>query len=305
MSSSSTFTLPEGVELEIDGDTLNLTFHGDVVLEHDLGRSLGTIRAGGDLHIALPKVTGDIEAGGTLTIDGDIDATRLHASRIELGKQAVTCQSITASETIIIGAATLRVDAIVAPGITLDPKASGRVTVVESNNERGATKIKGGFSLGDYNDMFGNAEEFLAERGIAPLDKSTVAPLTPLPEPEPEEAKTVTSEADDEEDVDDPLSLSLDDLEPLMEQAMGVGDENLHAQLSDALGRIQKCYAGGDMPPAVDELSHLIEQGDYDSLRANITEVWNGLLGFHQQRGIRPNPQVTHAFNMIHNLMQS
>jgi hypothetical protein len=86
MASTPSFTLPAGVELEFDGDTLHISYPGDMVLEHDLGRTLGRVRAGGDLHIALAKVTGDIEAGGTLTIDGDVEAERLHAKAVQLGK---------------------------------------------------------------------------------------------------------------------------------------------------------------------------------------------------------------------------
>ena len=90
-----------------------------------------------------------------------------------------------------------------------------------------------------------------------------------------------------------------------MEAAEGEGDAaDLHERLSDALGRIISCYEGTDLPPAVTELQELVEQRDYDALRANITEVWNGLLGFHQKRGIRPHHQVTHAFNVIHGLVQ-
>ena len=312
-----TFTLPAGVDIQVSEGELSITYDGDIVLEQDLGRSLGVVRAGGDLTVRLPEISGDLQAGGTVTCSGTIRAVRVHGRNVVLGDQSITCRTITADETISIGAATLKVDAIVAPAIHLDPTAKGRVTVVESNNERGASKIKGGFSFADYDDMFGNAQEFLSERGIAPLDKSVnpapsraaapppaAAPPAAPPPPIEESAPPAPEPEDEEEDTDDPLSLSLDDLEPLMEQAVGDDDEQLHAQLSDALNRITSCYAGGDLPPAVEELSHLIQQNDYATLRANITEVWNGLLGFHQQRGIRPNTQVTHAFNVIHNLVQ-
>jgi hypothetical protein len=136
-----------------------------------------------------------------------------------------------------------------------------------------------------------------------------------LPEDDDEEdisdeqtVMTKTPAPDDEEDVDDPLSLSLDDLEPVMEEALGGGtpdgDEDLHQRLSEGLARITASYDPADLPPAVEELRHLIEEKDYAALRQNITEIWNGLLGFHQKRGIRPHPQVTHAFNLIHGLVQ-
>ncbi len=315
MPKPAAFTLPPGLELDLSGDTLDISFDGDVHIENDLGRPLGRIRAGGDLTVKLARITGDLEAQGEVHLQGEIDAERVHGKTVVLGRQRTKCSTITADQTITIGAADLKVDAIVAPEIRLDPKASGRVTVIESLNERGATKIKGGFSVADYDDMIGDAAEFLAERGIQPLDRS-VAPVSmgakapPAPDDEgisdEATAMTDTPVESDEEDVEDPLSLSLDDLEPLMEQALdgATPDEDLHQRLSDGLARITASYDASDLPPAVEELRHLIEEKDYGALRQNITEIWNGLLGFHQKRGIRPHPQVTHAFNLIHGLVQ-
>lgn len=300
MPKRPTFVLPTGLELDLSGNALSIRYDGDVRIEDVGARQIEEVHASGDLDVKVPKATGTLVAGGTLTISGDIDADHLHAREVVLGRQSIRCRAISASQRITIGAAELHVDCIIAPEIHLDPKASGRVTVIESHNERDATKIKGGFSLIDFDDMFGNASEFLAERGLEPLgDGSGGAPLAPVvapPPPPPEE-----------EDVDDPLSLSIDDIEPILEQAAPdepSGDDTLHAQLSEALERITSCYEGADLPPAVAELQLLVQQRDYEALRQTITEVWNGLLGFHQKRGIRPHHQVTHAFNVIHGLVQ-
>ncbi len=316
MPKPAAFTLPSGLELDTSGDTLDISYDGDIYIESDLGRALGKVRAGGDLTVKLAKVTGDLEARGEVHIQGEIEAIRIHGRTVVLGRQRARCTTITATQTITIGASELKVDAIVAPEIRLDPKASGRVTVIESLNDRGATKIKGGFSVADYDDMFGNAEEFLSDRGVDPLDRSAVPMSAGAKAPEPpsdeeeedtsDEQTVMTHVPDDEEDVDDPLSLSLDDLEPLMEEALAGagGNEDLHQRLTDGLARITASYDASDLPPAVEELRHLIVEKDYPALRQGITEIWNGLLGFHQKRGIRPHPQVTHAFNLIHGLVQ-
>ncbi|MCB9678366.1 MAG: hypothetical protein H6737_24905 [Alphaproteobacteria bacterium] len=321
MPTSPPFVLSQAVQIEMTEDTLNIKHDGDVVIEQTLGRSLGTIEVGGDLTIRLPVIGGTLRAGGVMRLEGVIDADTLHAGEIEIGTDDVKCKAISADASITIGAADLKVDAIIAPQIDVDPNASGRVTVIESHNERPATKIKGGFSLADYGDMFGDAESFLAERGLAPLGEASAAPAkkpsrpkpvakidAPKPKPVklPEEenvalAPTMADEEDDEEEVDDPLSLSLDDLEPLVEKGGEKGD--MQVRLQDALKRITACYEGTDVPPAVKELRSLIDDGDMDALKSNITEVWNGLLGFHQKRGIRPHHQVTHAFNVIHSLV--
>ena len=165
--------------------------------------------------------------------------------------------------------------------------------------------------------MFGDAEEFLAQRGLSALGdpqsapKPKAKPVAKAP-PKPKSsikaelsavalAPTINEEPDDE-DVDDPLSLSLDDLEPLVDGA-GRDEVDMQVRLQDALQRITSCYENSDVPPAVNELRSLVDDGDMAALKSNITEVWNGLLGFHQKRGIRPHHQVTHAFNVIHSLV--
>lgn len=304
MPKRPTFVLPAGLELELTDGAMSIRYDGDVRIEEIGGRHIEEIHAGGDLDLKVERVTGRLVAGGTLTISGVIDAEHIHAREVVLGRQPVRCRAISATQRITIGAADLAVDCIIAPEIHLDPKASGRVTVIECRNERGATKIKGGFSLADYDDMFGNANEFLAERGLEPLsDGGLGSRADGAPPPV---AAIAIPPSDEEEDIDDPLSLSIDDIEPLMEQmqAEDSGNAQLYAQLADALERITSCYEGSDLPPAVSELQLLVEQRDYDALRQNITEVWNGLLGFHQKRGIRPHHQVTHAFNVIHGLVQ-
>lgn len=294
MPKRPTFVLPAGLEIDLAEDTLSIRYDGDVRIEDTGDRTIDEIHAGGDLDLAVEVATGRLVAGGTLTISSEIQADHIHAREVILGRQKIRCKAISATQRITVGAARLTVDCIIAPEINLDPKASGRVTVIESHNEVGASRIKGGFSLADYDDMFGNAEEFLAERGLEPLGEAGALPH--LPEP---------PLSSDDEDIEDPLSLSIDDIEPLMEQVQqDHATSELHTQLSDALERIMSCYEGHDLPPAISELQLLVQQGNYDALRQNITEVWNGLLGFHQKRGIRPHHQVTHAFNVIHGLVQ-
>ncbi len=340
MPTSPAFVLSEAVEIELTEDTLNIKHDGDVVIEQTLGRTLGTVDVGGDLTIRLGTITGTLRAGGTLRLEGAVEADTLHGQNVVLGEAAVKCKAISADQAISIGAANLKVDVIIAPRIDLDPHTNGRVTVIESHNERQATKIKGGFSLADYGDMgFGEADEFLAQRGLSPLGepgepveaapraekptstasnppRSTPSPASRVKKPAATRPKPVAritpdtsdvalaptiNEEEDDEDIDDPLSLSLDDLEPLVDASADQGD--MQVRLEDALDRITACYEGSDVPPAVKELRSLIRDGDMDALKSNITEVWNGLLGFHQKRGIRPHHQVTHAFNVIHSLV--
>jgi hypothetical protein len=305
------FVLPAGLQLSTADGVLTIRYPGDVVIDQDLGMDSLDIEADGDIEINLPRVTGTMRAGGTLSIVGEVDGGSLHGTQVVLGNADVVCSAIAASERIEVGPALLHVDVIIAPMIDIDPDAHGRVTVIESKNERGPTKIKGGFSLQEYEELIGNAEAFLAERGLQPLDgaaitkatapskgKAKKAPAAPLPPP-----------VEVDEDMDDPLSLSTDELalEEVPEANVASADdidEELQQALQDAVDRIVSCYASGELPPPVEELKVLVGARDYGVLRAKITLVWNGLLGYHQKRGIRPHHQVTHAFNVIHGLLQ-
>lgn len=337
MAKSPAFVLADGLDLNLDDNHLSIDHSGDVVLEQTLGRDLGVVRSGGDLTVRLERITGTLIAAGTLRVTGNVAAASLQGARIIVESAEITCKAISATQSITIGAAKLQVDAIMAPSITLDPNTSGRVKVIQSDNERPATKIKGGFSLADYEDMFGDSEAFIASLGLDPsagtkLSEEPAPAPTPASVPKPVTAPPMAAatpmvsapallddddlegleltptavgdhadEEDDAEEVDDPLSLSLDDLEPIAEN--GSESDEVQSRLKDALARITECYEGKDLPPAVSELRSLINDADMDALSVNITAVWNGLLGFHQKRGIRPHHQVTHAFNVIHSLV--
>ena len=316
MPEATAFVLSKGVDIDLTDTTLSITHSGDITIEDTLGRDIGVIRCGGDLVVRLPRITGTLIAKGKLLLDGEVSAKSVHGGHVQILGKKVVAKGISATESVQIGPAVLQCDAIVAPHVILDPSTSGRVTVIECHNETPATKLKGGFSLADYEDMFGGAETFLSDRGIQPLAPEGAAPIIPplpsavepekvAPAPVPIEKEVVVLSSTrpvDDEDVDDPLSLSLDDLEPLV-QSPEDDEAVTYRRLTDALERIVGCYEGSDIPPAVMELESLIKSRDLAALKENITEVWNGLLGFHQKRGIRPHHQVTHAFNVIHSLV--
>lgn len=307
MAQTSPFTLPAGVEIDARGETLSIRHDGDVILEQTMGLRLGEVECGGDLILRLDRVTGHLRAGGKLVTTATVEAEILQATEVHLGNTSIKAHAIAASRRIVIGAADLTVDVIIAPEIVLDPNAHGRVKVIESHNDPGPSKIKGGFDLSEYEELFGDAIGLLTSLGLEPLGKPSSVP-TPPPEPayEPPEPEPTLDEVppptpvEEEEDIDDPLSLSIDDLEPVVEEPQ----DTFQPRLEDALKRIVSCYDDGELPPAVHELESLIRDRRYDDLRDGITEIWNGLLGFHQKRGIRPHHQVTHAFNMIHGLVQ-
>jgi hypothetical protein len=260
----SLVTYVEGMKLDVTADRITIVYDGDIEIEVDPGRNLPGIRTIGDLLVRLPAATGDMLAGGILAVEGELtEAGVLHGKEVILERPSVKCKVISADDRIVIGPGEVVCNAMVAPRIKLDANATGRVTVIESHNERGPSKIKGGLSLAEYEETFGKSDEFVAEHGLERLGP-------PTPE---------STEPDEEEE--------------------------LYLKLSDALEKITACYDPDELPLPIEQLTALIETRDYDALRVNIDGVWNGLLKYHQTKKIRANHQVTHAFSLIHMLVQS
>ena len=111
------------------------------------------------------------------------------------------------------------------------------------------------------------------------------------------EAVEVQVDEDDESVEDD-----WDD-EPV-EQPAPADDDPTYPLLAETIARITDCYAGTEMPPAVERLRGLVEERAYDRIRTDITDIWNQLLRFHQERGIRIQSQVTTTFNTINTIVR-
>lgn len=135
----------------------------------------GTIECGG-LVVGGDAALGGVSATGAITLAGATTATTLRASEINLGGPSVTARGVQGAQRVSIGGAKLSVDAILAPEVHLDAKTSGRVTVIESNNELGPNAVKGCFRLADYAEMVGDANSFLSDRGLVALGVAMALP---------------------------------------------------------------------------------------------------------------------------------
>lgn len=166
----SPFILPDGLSLALGGNSLVIRHDGDVVLEQSLGRKLSRVEAGGDLTLRFGPITGILRAEGKLTIEGDVDAQELRADVIELGPHEIKARSIVARTRVTIARASLDVDVIVAPEVIINAEATGRVRIVDCLNERPALRVRGCLSLEEFEQDFGGAGEFLARRGVLPIN---------------------------------------------------------------------------------------------------------------------------------------
>jgi len=77
-----------------------------------------------------------------------------------------------------------------------------------------------------------------------------------------------------------------------------------HKELMDAVGVVVAAYKGAELPPTIRELKTLIDAAAFQKASGEITDIWEGLLKYHQKTGVRLQHQVTTTFNKINTLLR-
>jgi hypothetical protein len=352
MAKAEAFVLPAGILLQLDPDGLSIEHAGDVVLNNDLGRTLKRISStGGNVTLNIDCTAGevlapkgsvvangritarriaagsmvlkgattveDLESPGSIDIDGkQLDATNIRGGDVAIAAKVVKAKVVHGTSSVTVGPVKITADILMAPEVQVDAKCSGKVTVIEARNEVGQNGIKGGLSLEDLEDAFGNSAQFLSDRGLVPLS-GRASPAAVTEDPEDEEAEVEVDHGDNgvsdtadladdamvedaEPDAQDEIDLD----EPAPPAAPAGVDPAIHQEIVDTVARIEACYADTELPPAVMRLQGLVADRDYQAIRTSITEIWNELIKFHQQRGMRIQPQVTTTFNTINSIVR-
>ncbi len=351
MAKAEAFVLPAGILLTLDADGLSIEHAGDVVLNNDLGRKLKRISstagnvtlnidctageilapkgsvvangrldarrvAAGSMVLKGATTAEDLESPGSIDIDGkELEVTNVRGGDVAIAAKSVKAKVVHGTSSVTVGPVKITADIVMAPEVQVDPKCTGKVTVIEARNDVAAPGIKGGLSLEDLEDAFGNSAQFLSERGLAPLSGSAPPARVVEEEPEEEEAEVEVDHGDNgvgdsadldeamvEDDADGKDEIDLGEPAPPAPPA-GV-DPAIHQEIVDTVARIEACYADSELPPAVMRLQGLVADRDYQAIRTSITEIWNELIKFHQQRGMRIQPQVTTTFNTINSIVR-
>lgn len=188
----------------------------------------GDLRVGGPVELNGLQVGGRAEAEGEIKVDQLMAGGGLSAPRVEVGEGRVdagevSVRVITGSRSVHLGAVVVRSDIVLAPVVSLDPQASGRISVVESGTDPGTSRVKGCLSLEDLEDLFGNSAQFLAERG---LSAPGFGPRGPAVTPPPAPAPRTTPAPDVEVEVEDPGESMLGSLSPILPQVQAAEGED-------------------------------------------------------------------------------
>ena len=125
----------------------------------------------GDIVVRGPTQVGSLRAGGTLRVDGPrIEARLLQADIVRFRGGTIKARGIEAKSRISLGPCAFTVEVCIAPHVDVDPKAAGRINVLESRNVLANNALKGRFRLQEYAEFTGvDPEAFLREREVRPL----------------------------------------------------------------------------------------------------------------------------------------
>lgn len=300
MSSQGAFVLPAGVRLSLDGDALSIANPGDIVIEGAPAQRLDRLSSdAGSITLATsePLKVGSISApSGTVTIGGRVTVDSIEATRVDFGAGTLKAKLIKASEAISVHGKRLEASVLVAPSVDVGADVKGSAMAIQCDNELGAHKLKGGFSLAEFATMMPGGAELLESFGVEVPDEDEdededddddqAAAKGPAPPGEDED----DAPAEDEDEDDD-------DGEP------GAVPDEVSAGIAEALEKIQAAY-DGDVPPPVALFGQLVAAGDYASLKVQINSLWSDLLKHHQKSGLYISNTVTRMFQTVQLLLR-
>ncbi|MCK6522870.1 hypothetical protein L6R49_15685 [Myxococcota bacterium] len=279
------------------------------------------------------RVSGKVELGRAqarvVVLEGKVTAELIRGDEVNVLSGEHQLRAVEGGTLLRIGEARLTADVLVAPQVEVHPKCAGRATVIECRNQLGPNGLKGGYSLAEYAEEFGiDGGEFLTRRGVRGLGELAPAPAkAPLPAQDDlsQDLISVGSELDipaaelgeandDLELLDTPTSpgeLVDEPVEPVEEltaeaiEPVAPVDPQLQADLEAALELVSSAYVDQEEPQAVSRLRALIVKRDHDTLRAQISDIWNALIQHYQQRkNVRPPHAVIRAINNIHSALR-
>jgi len=402
MTKHQPFVIPAGVSLQLTDTGISIQHVGDIILQDSLGDTMNQVVS----HEGSVTLSGSFELDrvsapkGTVRLEGTVNARSIDGQVVQLMTTRLEAKAVQGVQHIVLGASKVIADALVAPRIDIDAKASGRVPIIECHNEPGPNAIKGGFSIAEYDELVGNVESYLAERGIEPLEPggedeeeeqeddeepsdvvieayaaeeaelealeeededvgtaaldeatedpdtytesvalkvgvATAAPADPVviePDietepPEDEEEPSLPEVSMEElspiesEDLQLPPGAKSEiaevEVEPLSDEQVSQVDETFediedahetdspHAQLLEILDELRSCYEDGEHPPVLAELAELVDNRQYDEIVARLPQIWNDLVKYHRERGLRIRRQVTTTFNNIMTIVKN
>ncbi len=275
-----------GSSIEVGGD---LQVEGDLIVDN--ASVSGQLQAR-SISVQGLEATGGVSAATivgreSLSLGGDIRADRIDGGDLRIDEGDVNVRILAATRSVHLGAITIKSDIVMAPTVTMDASAGGRISVLESGTEPGTSRVKGCLSLEDLEELFGNSQQFLAERGLedpgygprtasatpppparASTRKSKAAAAPPPPAPEPQR------EVEVEVEVEDPGDSMLASIGPIAAEVHAAIEAEDDRTLDEMLDHEPDSPTNGiDHGSALDSLIELSNVSEIDAIEEGSASV--------------------------------
>ncbi len=320
-----TLVLPAGVRIAVGDKGFRIGNEGDVVILGALEEALDEVTSSEGsitLHAKTAMTLDRIEAAhGTVELAGDLTVQTVHARTVVMVSGKLSAGAIVAEESIVLSGDVLAADVLATPRVDISEQVRGRATVIESLNELGPHRLKGGFRLEEYLELFPAGEQILerypevkdyldqqASEGDA-TEAGTDTSLDSagdIPELEPSSLETADHGDKDGEvlTLTDAVDTAGGKPHATTESlAEGAGDE-LYQRLSEAYLKVMGCYTDTPLPPPLKTLEGMLEARAFKKLKKRITSLWNELLQYHRREGLDVANTVTHNIQKMTQILQ-
>jgi hypothetical protein len=145
----------------------------------------GSVSLAGELNVER------ISAAADLDIEGRIQSTLVKGGMVRLRTEEAEVKAMQGMVSVELGGGSYAAEIVIAPQVSIDHQAGGRINVLECANDPGTNDLKGKFRLVEYGEFTGvDPAQFLADRDVLPLDQlgaaAAMIPEEPAAEPVPE-----------------------------------------------------------------------------------------------------------------------
>ncbi len=332
----ATLEIPEGAVFEMEGDGLVISFREDVVIRGNPGHRLKKVFSeNGTIELRSPNeiVVESIETRkGSIVIAGSVRAKSLKGAKISLLEGHLNARSVNGEQLIELKGGTIEADLVMSPHVTVSAQVRGRATVIECQNDIGPHALKGGFKMAEFLEMMPSAQKVIQSeashmpalsRGTPPPPPTETWSTSARVVEEPTgTAQTAAAHGDaSEENTSDPAASGeasadgnwmehaadggqVDAEAPAQEEPPPPPEPErpaFHASLAEMCDQITKVYGAQNLkpPPPVARLAQLVDQGEYASVKSQLTTIWNQLIQFHKESKLPFAVKTTQMFQSI------
>lgn len=190
-----TLDIPNGTTFEFKDGKLIFGHESDIVIRTNMGgyKFRKIFSKKGNVQVIPPEgvefEVDEIEAGeGDIFLNGAVQVHSMRARTVHFQSGRLSADRIEAAQEIVLSGGELSVLQATAPKVTLDPDSAGTCLVIESDNDVGAHRARGGFrTVAEARGVLSRLDDLA--RGETPAREQPAAPPASKGEPKPAAAE--------------------------------------------------------------------------------------------------------------------